>query len=410
MLPETLTPGRRARALLEAEFERFRHGMPADLRGHCLDLYGIDLSASYAGTPIPHPFGKASGQLSLSAGQVRRDADGGLAFVVLKTVIAQDEQGAQGMAAWAIPETRMHVERIVGKQGTPGWTVTWKGRGWHESFDAYGRFFGEALEAAPALPIVPSAKYHLPGAGETDYRDAEYRHTTRALQAVWAGRRPGPMPLEFDFSPTLAGDDRSAECERVLGWLRAVPGLVRAAAVPPGVTLGVKVMNARFDLEFQVEMVRALADEAGGAPEFLVYANRLFDPEREVGGVRGAAFGGPDLSRRNLDALERIERAAAAGRIRGPVPPISGTGDILTGRMAAEYGLRGASSCQMHTVFQLPDTEFAAATRNKTAAVLHHLLFHPNTGLLACLLHLREVVGAPVHWRDLPCLGRTRLR
>jgi hypothetical protein len=85
---------------------------------------------------------------------------------------------------------------------------------------------------------------------------------------------------------------------------------------------------------------------------------------------------------------------------------LSGTGDILTGRTAALYGLSGATSCQMHTLFQLSDTEFAARTRNKTEAVLHHLLFHPSTGLIAWLLHLRRVTGhAALQWLDLPFIG-----
>jgi hypothetical protein len=87
---------------------------------------------------------------------------------------------------------------------------------------------------------------------------------------------------------------------------------------------------------------------------------------------------------------------------------LSGTGDILTGRTAALYGLRGATSCQMHTLFQLPDTEFAARTRNKAEAVLHHLLFHPTSGLVAWLLHLRRVTGrAELNWLDLPSVGQS---
>jgi hypothetical protein len=165
-------------------------------------------------------------------------------------------------------------------------------------------------------------------------------------------------------------------------------------------------MNARFDLPFQAEMVRALVDDAPAPTQFLIYANRLFDPQREFGGKTGAAYGGPDLSARNLGALRLVQEGSLAGRIQGTVPPISATGDILTGRTAVEYGLLGATSCQMHTLFQLPDTEFASTTRNKAAAVLHHLLFHPESGLLAWLLHFTELQGRAVHWLDLPPLGR----
>ena len=49
------------------------------------------------------------------------------AFIVLKSIIAEDESGAQSMSEWAIEETRMVVERITGVDGTEGWTVSWKG-------------------------------------------------------------------------------------------------------------------------------------------------------------------------------------------------------------------------------------------------------------------------------------------
>src|SRR5690349_24368028 len=113
-------------ARLADDFERFRRGLPRDLSAHVREAYGIDLRARYLGYDIPHPIGKGSGQLSLNADQLETDREAGLAFVVLKTVIAQDEGGDRTMAAWAIHETRMRVERRPGADGRPGWTVTWK--------------------------------------------------------------------------------------------------------------------------------------------------------------------------------------------------------------------------------------------------------------------------------------------
>ena len=110
-------------ASLADDFERFKRELPRDFPAHVRDVYRIDLSTRYLGEPLPHPIGKGSGQLSLNVGQLETDAEAGLAFAVLKTVIAQDAAGAQSMAAWAIHETTMKVER----RGD-GWTVTWKGR------------------------------------------------------------------------------------------------------------------------------------------------------------------------------------------------------------------------------------------------------------------------------------------
>ena len=60
------------------------------------------------------------------------------------------------------------------------------------------------------------------------------------------------------------------------------------------------LFNAMFDEGFQVEMLRLVNERCGddGRPDFVIYANRLFDPEREFEGKRGVAYGGPDLSAR----------------------------------------------------------------------------------------------------------------
>src|SRR5213593_1789334 len=146
-------------AQLAPDFERFKRELPRDFPTHVREAYGIDLTARYLGESIPHPIGKGSGQLSLNQGQLEVDAEAGLAFVVLKTVIAQDAAGAQSMAAWAIHETKMKVDR----RGD-GWTVTWKGRGWDRSFDDYLALVraGRDLTRAGRLLTVPSVKYHLP--------------------------------------------------------------------------------------------------------------------------------------------------------------------------------------------------------------------------------------------------------
>jgi len=72
---------------------------------------------------------------------------------------------------------------------------------------------------------------------------------------------------------------------------------------------------------------------------------------------------------------------------------ISPTGDIHSGRLAAESLLRGASNFQMHTIFQLPNGAFSMKTGNKTERSLHHLLFHPEEGLIAWLLDLKRRFG-----------------
>ncbi|MBI3735637.1 hypothetical protein HY256_03880, partial [Candidatus Sumerlaeota bacterium] len=64
-----------------------------------LNEFALDISARYGPIEIAHPIGKGSGQLSLQRSQIEADAEAGLAFVVLKTVIAEDERGGASMEA-----------------------------------------------------------------------------------------------------------------------------------------------------------------------------------------------------------------------------------------------------------------------------------------------------------------------
>ena len=380
-LPEHPPLPERVRSQLVEEFEeRSDKPLSANLREWALERWGVDLAGRYAGRKIRVPFGKASGQLSMTPQQVEADGLAGLGFVVLKTVIAEDRAGERGMAAWAIHESHMQVERITDDDGTTGWTVTWRGRGWDKPFSSYLRLLRATVPigAQHEMPVSASVKYHLPATTDEAFRESEYRYTTQALAAAWRDAAGiGPPIIEKDFSPTLAGDPRADERANVIRWLRDVPRLVANAGAGP-IDLGVKVMNARFDEAFQVEMLQALDD----APHvrFRVAFNRLFDEER------GVAYGGPALARRNLGALD-----AFISRYGSPPANLSATGDIHSGRRMIEYALRGAESGQIHTYFQLPRASYRSASPSRTAAALHELVLHPESGLIAWILGLGEM-------------------
>ena len=390
------------RTALIRDYERFQTGLPTSLEDYVQEHYRIDLSSQYGNHLIKNPFGKGSGQLSLNTTQVRRDCEEGLGFVVLKSIIAEDAAGVQSMSEWAIEENRMVVERITGTDGTPGWTVSWKGRGWYDTFEEYLKFFDDALSISRpfSVLIVPSCKYHLPSAAEGEWKIGEYQYTTERLLEVWQRHCSEPMSIEKDFSPTLAGSDRAAQAEIIIQWLTRVTRLIRQAASPSEISIGLKVFNAVLDDAFQLEMLCAINENCSGdeEPDFLVYANRLFDPHRDFDGVRGIAYGGPDLSARNLAVLRQLRSLERQGAIPVCKLPISATGNIVSGRIAAEYLLCGASSFQMHTFFQLPSGEYAMKTGGKTARALLELCFHPDEGLLAWLLHLRRAFDWPVDW------------
>jgi hypothetical protein len=385
--------GDREAQRLRVDFETFRAGLPRPLEPYINSAYGIDLTSSYGGLKVKNPFGKASGQLSLARHQVEKDSEVGLGFVVLKTLIAQDRAGAQSMREWAIPETRMLVERIQGRSGDTGWTVTWKGRGWFDTFQAYLALFDDALKVGESsgMLVVPSVKYHLPTPGESSWKEDEYAFTTRALLATWNRHRAEtPMPLEKDFSPTLAGSERATQQAKILEWLRKAPDLIHGCC-PGKVGVGLKIFNTLFEDKFQLEMLEEIHSPHGSDREadFMVYANRLFDPAKLFEEKVGVAYGGPDLSQRNLAVLERFLDARSAIPAR-ELLPTSATGDISSGRVAAEYLLRGASTFQMHTIFQLPDSEFAMTTGGKTEKALHALIFDPENGFLGWVLDLRR--------------------
>ncbi len=357
------------RARLARDFERFGRGLPPAAAAHIREAYGVDLTARYLGYTLPHPIGKGSGQLSLNQDQLETDREAGVAFVVLKTAIAEDQAGQRAMGAWAVHESRMRVERRRAADGRDGWTVTWKGRGWDRSFDEYlalVRCAGE-LTRSGALVAVPSVKYHLPRLDEP-FREPEYRYTTDALVRAWGA---GSLPIEKDFSPTLAGDPLADERSRILRWLGEVPTRIRAAAGAAPVRVALKLMNARFDDGFQHEMMAA-----AGSADSLVCFNRLWDASS------GVAYGGWDLGERNLRVLR------AAPRSNGPA--LTGTGNVCSGRTLLDYARAGCESVALHTYFQLPLSEYPASVGSRTQRALHALLFHPAEGLIAGMLDLEE--------------------
>jgi hypothetical protein len=399
---------------VRVDFERFaRAGLPRDVEGHLHSAYGLDVSGSYAGIPLRNPWGKASGQLSMRPAQVQEAIDAGLGFVVLKTVIAQDARGGRTMAAWAVKEARMLAEPIVGRDsGARGWTVSWKGRGWWQTFDEYLELVRAAASMGRdhSLLVVPSVKYHLPGPDEVTWRVEEYTDTTRALLEAYAPAAGLPfLPLEKDFSPTLAGSDRARGRLRTLEWLRTVPTLIRDAVPPGAVKVGLKMFNSLEDDAFQGAMLAAVHEPVAGRPDFLIYANRLFDPERVFEGHRGIAYGGPDLSDRNLRLLGALRAAQAAGTVARAPLEISATGDIGSGRMAIEYALRGCTSFQLHTFWQLPPSVYPMSRGTRLERALHLLYFHPEDGLIVWMLHAAHRLGLaerpPIRLRDLAARG-----
>jgi hypothetical protein len=382
--------------------------IPVDYHSWVEQEFGWDLSSEHAGRRIENPWAKASGQLSMTVRQVSEDVAAGLGYVVLKTLIAESEDGGRSMSEWATRESRMQVEPIVSGGGQSGWTVSWRGRGWSGTFVEYLELVREsrAVSEGTSTLVIPSVKYHLPEPGETRWLESEYEFTTAGLLQAWGvDADSGPMPLEKDFSPTLAGSERSRVRETVLEWIRRVPGLIRGSVGPGAVSVGLKIFNTLEEESFQFELLRSVQEAVGAnAADWWVYGNRLFDPDREFEGIRGIAYGGWDLSDRNLRVLSKChaEYGESMGRF-------AATGNICSGRMALEYALRGAASFQLHTMFQLPSHHYVLRSGSRTQKALHELYLHPDDGLVVWLAHLADRFSLPgdgLRFRDLVGRGR----
>jgi hypothetical protein len=81
-----------------------------------------------------------------------------------------------------------------------------------------------------------------------------------------------------------------------------------------------------------------------------------------------------------------LRTSQQGGEIGGDPLEISGTGDISSGRIAVEYALRGCTSFQIHTLFQLPAAEYAMRSGTKVQKALHRLYFDPDYGFIVWML------------------------
>ena len=406
ILPESLKYDSARKAQIERDYLRFcNDGLPKEIEGYIEQQYGVDVSSRYGGLPIKIPFGLASGQLSTGFAQVKNAIQSGIGFVVMKTVLSQDQFGNSTMQAWKVDAPHMKVEKIASRSGREGYTVTWKGRGWHKSFGEYLRFMRQSLSLSKdtGVPVIPSCKFNLPADEKNGFQDDEYRYTLARLAEVWRESYTGDMYLEKDFSPTLAGSDLAEQKDTILWWIRQVPGEIKKM-MPEGLTLGLKLLNTLFEDQFQLELLQEAMGK-NNQTDYLVCFNRLFDPEKVFEGKKGVAFGGYDLSERNLKILSALRLKQQKGLVEMRDIPISATGNICTGRMMAEYALRGCQNGQIHTGFQLPDACYGMKTGTRMERALNELFFNPCDGLLASVFCLHEMGlldadNAELHFSD----------
>lgn len=392
LLPEKLKYSCELKEKLYKDYQRFSREFPENVESYILEEYNLDISSKFGNRIIKNPFGKASGQLSTNISQVKKDVDAGLGFIVLKTVIAENEESYSEMEDWKVDAPWMKVEKIISKSCQEGWTVTWKGRGWSKSFQDYLDFFEKSLEVTKTKDIllIPSCQYHLPDKNG-EFNEREYEYTTRKLQQSWQKVYPGVnMLLEQDLSPTLLAKTLKNK-EQFYYWLKESSTMIKKAVNNKELLLGLKLLNAPFSDNFQVEMLQYVANKS--PVDWLTCFNRLFDPKKEFRGKKGVAYGGFDLSDRNLKVLTKFRvLEKRAGDLKKDIP-LSATGNIQSGKMMIEYALRGCKNGQIHTFFQLPAGEYKMKNGSHSLRALHELLFNPENGLLASMIYTGNKYG-----------------
>ncbi len=353
---------------------------------YVLDKYGVDLTARYASIEIPHPFGKGAGQLSMHEKHVLSDRTNALAYTVLKSAVGVTSGGEVGIDDWQKSSPKMVLETRRACDGRDGWTVTWKGRGWVKGIDAYIELYRISLEQNPGYPVIPSM---MVAVADPELAKEQGKYCIGRLSDVF--RTSGSSKkflIEIDISPTLSLLPGSEDDETFSGWVRNSVAAFRDGLAGRGQSI-VKIPNAGRGAGYQLDLVKAALDEGGNSIAAMIVGNRLFDRTGEFEGQKGIAYGGWDLSNINLETLSLFDE-------KGIHVDLIGTGNICSGRMMAEYAIRGCDSGQLHTFFQLPPKACRASGGNggRVWRALRELLFHPDDGLIATLLGL-EKSGKP---------------
>jgi len=382
------------------DMDRLGPQTATDLSDYISQNYKIDLSCSYAGIEIPHPFGKGAGQLSMSPDHVRSDFENGLAFTVMKSAVGITEDGDVGIDAWEKSAPKMVVEKRRAMDGRDGWTVTWKGRGWDRGFDAYEQFYKSVIgEHGSGYFVVPSLMVDVTN---LDRAIEQVKHCMGRLVDTHASTNsPIPFITEIDISPTLNLLPGTENDDTFREFIRNSVGAFYIGLPEPHKFV-VKIPNAGRGAEFQVQLIRDSVDEGKDRIAGVIIANRLFDPEGEFEGQRGIAYGGWDLSDANLETLDLLLKSDLK-------IPLIATGNICSGRMMVEYALRGCMSGEIHTFFQLPPESYRAqkGSGGRVWRSLRELMFHPDDGLIAVMKKLRQSghlrdKNEMLYFKDLP--------
>ncbi len=356
--------------------------LPANDINHAVRRkFGVDLKAGYAGIILGHPFGKGAGQLSMSDRHVASDRENGLAFTILKSAVGVTESGDVGIDEWQKSAPKMITEPRVALDGRTGWTVSWKGRGWDKGFDAYVELYRQSLQSNPGYYVIPSLMVDVT---DPDRAREQADFCIGRLMEVHESNSPSwDFLVEVDISPTLSLLAESSD-QTFAEFVGTSTSAFRQGLAGKGKCI-VKLPNAGIDAAYQLQLVKIAIEESGDRLAGIIIGNRLFDRNATFEDQVGISYGGWDLSNANLATLDLLPSENISANLVG-------TGNICSGRMMAEYAVRGCMSGQLHTFFQLPPDAYRApkGEGGRTWRAIRELLFDQVDGLVPVLLKLEK--------------------
>jgi hypothetical protein len=324
---------------------------------------GIRLKSNYIDIDLDHPLMVAPGQLTLKLSQVESVRRAGFAGCVLKSVVgeAPDTTCSMSMQRKKPTSITSFYEEYDTLHECP--IIHWNGRCDVRSLDEYMIFARDVKASVDNGQFLPVASLlcHLPLPG-AEFKEEEWIHTTKTIFDA------GYTHIEIDFCPFLSGDNYTEDQKNVLRWYRTCPGFMKS--VSSEIRVIPKMLNLAWGLEFQTAIAEAAVE--GGADGIIV-ANRIFKPEY------GSGHGGEELRLRNLQQIREIKK-------RFSDLHVSATGGVYNGRQAWEYLQAGADNVQVLSYLMGKVQTRFDKLGNKYDTVLHKLLLHPETGLVAAMM------------------------
>ncbi len=326
------------------------------------DELGLDITAEYGKIKLKNPLLVAPGQMTVSLSQILKIKKAGFAGCVLKSVVAEDENGNCSMIKYRRKPT--FVETVYDEDDTEGEfpIIHWDGGLDTRNLDQYCDFAVSCWKhMSPDFIIIASLLGHLPSYQEP-LNENEWLYTTKRLYDA------GYRIFEIDFCPFLREQNQLMNQKTILRWYRCIPEMMKTRF--KDILVFPKIMNLDYGTEFQMKMVES-SIKAGA--DGVVIANRIYISEI------GSAHGGKQLRQRNLIQIKKVHKMH-------PDYTISATGGVYRGSHMLDYIQAGAQNIQILSFLMGKLKKPLEKKTDRFQQVFYKLMLDPEDGYLAGLL------------------------